>query len=151
MADAKVIVQGMEFVRSQLEQFLPREVTAILRRSTSTIAASVRNDIRRHAPRHTGTLRRAVVSKRRRGSRDRIEAAVFITHGTGARHRAFYWHFVELGTLHTPAKPFVAPAVERARSTYRKDIGDEVGRQVVKQLEKRAKAQRIKAAKAAAA
>ncbi len=139
MAVAGAMVQGMDFVREQLEDFLPRESVAIMRRTTVKIAASVRNDIRLHAPRQSGTLRRAVISKRRRGTRDSIEAAVFITMGPGAKHDAYYWYWVEYGTSHSAAKPFVAPAVERARATYRKDIGEEVDRQVIKQLEKRAK------------
>ncbi len=137
MAVAGAMVLGMDFVREQLEDFLPRESVAILRRSTVKIAASVRNDMRRHAPRITGTLRRAIVSKRERGTRDSIEAAVYITKGSDAKHDAFYWHIVDA------AEPFVTPAIERARSTYRKDIGKEVDRQVIKQLEKRAKRQRL--------
>lgn len=143
MAVAGAMIQGMDFVRDQLEGFLPRESVAILRRTTVKIAANVRNDMRRNAPRRDGTLRRAIVSKRRRGTRDSIEAGVFITRGREAKHDAFYWYFVEYGTQHSVAKPFAAPAVERARASYRSDISKEVDRQVIKQLEKRAKRQRV--------
>lgn len=145
MAVAGAMVLGMGFVRTQLKEFLPRESVAILRRSTVKIAARVRNDMRRNAPRDEGTLRRAIVSKRQRGTRDSIEAAVWITKGPGSKWDAYYWHMVEYGTQHSAAKPFAGPAAERARSTYRKDIGEEVDRQVIKQLEKRAKRQRLQA------
>lgn len=139
------IVLGMDFVHDQLVSFLPRESTAILRRTMTKIAANIRNDIRAGAERKSGTLRRAVVSKRQRGTRDQIEAAVHITKGNAAKHDAFYWHMVEFGTAHSDPKPFIVPAIERARATYRKDLGDELGRQIVKQLEKRAKRQRLAA------
>ena len=144
MAAAGAMLLGMDFVRDQLKDFLPRETKAILRRSTAARARVVRNDIRARAERKSGTLRRAVVSKRQRGTRDLVEAAVFITHGPEAKHDAYYWRWVEHGTQHSNAKPFVAPAVERARASYREDLGREVGRQVVKQLEKRAKRQRVR-------
>ena len=75
MAVAGAIVDGMDFVRDQLKGFLPRETNAILRRTTAKIAAKIRNDMRRGAPRRGGKLRRAIVSKRKRGSRDSIEAS----------------------------------------------------------------------------
>jgi HK97 gp10 family phage protein len=143
MAVAGAIVQGMDFVRDQLTGFLPREATAIIRRATTRIAGQMRNEMRRAAPRHTGTLRKAIVSRRRRGSRDSIEASVEVTSGKGAKHDAFYWRYVEYGTQRSPAKPFAGPVIERHRATYRKDLGDEVGRQAVKQLKKRAKRQRL--------
>jgi len=143
MAIKPGMVQGMDFVKDQLTGFLPREATAILRRATTKIAANLRNEIRRAAPRRTGTLRKAIVSKKRRGTRDSIEASIYITKGNEAKHDAFYWHMVEYGTPTAAAKPFVGPATEAARATYKKDIGEEVGRQVVKQLEKRAKRQRL--------
>lgn len=138
------IVLGMDFVTEQLTGFLPREMVAVMRRTMTKIAANIRKDIKSHAPVRFGTLRRAVVSKRKRGTRDSIEAAVYITKGSGAKNDAFYWHMVEYGTQHSAAKPFIGPAIERAKATYRKDVADEVDRQVIKQLEKRARRQTMK-------
>jgi HK97 gp10 family phage protein len=144
MADAAVTLIGLDFVNEQLKDFLPRETTAILRRTMTRIAAKVRKGMRARAPRQEGTLRRAIVSKRRRGTRDSIEAGVFITKGSDAKHDAFYWHMVAFGTQHSPAQDFVTPVVEEARSTFKRDVGSEVGRQVTKQLVKRAKRQRLR-------
>lgn len=143
MAVAGAMVQGMDFVKDQLEGFLPRESVAVLRRTTTKIAANVRNDMRRRAPKVSGTLRKAIVSKRSRGSRNSIEAGVYVTKGAEAKNDAFYWFFVEYGTQHSPAKPFAAPAIEAARATYKDDLAKEIDRQVIKQMEKRALRQRI--------
>lgn len=144
MAAAGAILVGSPFVRRQLKEFLPKESTAILRRATAAIARNVRDDIKSNAPRRTGTLRRAIVAKRQRGKKNRlIEAAVFITRGTAAKHDAFYWFFVEYGTQTATARPFVAPAVERAREFYRETLDFELSTQIRKQLEIRAKRQRL--------
>lgn len=140
-------IDGLDFLKDQLEGFLPRETTAILRRTVTKIAAQVRNDIRAAAPKDTGTLRKAIRSKRNRGTRDEVEAGVYITTGKGAKHNAFYWHWIEFGTQRLPARPFVAPAAEKARAGYREALKSEVGRQVIKQLENRAKAQARRAAR----
>jgi len=144
MAAAGAILEGLPFVRDQLAGLLPREIKAVLRRSTAKIAANVRNDIRAHAPRQTGNLKKAITSRRRRGTRDQIEAAVFITHGPSVRRDAFYWHFLEYGTVNIRAQPFVVPAAERARSTYRSELRGEIRRQVIRQLERRAQRQRLR-------
>lgn len=144
MAAGRAILVGSAFVRAQLKEFLPKESTAILRRATAAIARNVRDDIRSNAPRRTGTLRKAVVAKRQRGKKNRmIEAAVFITKGNDAKHDAFYWHMVEYGTQTAPARPFVTPAVERAREFYQEKLDFELSSQIRKQLEIRAKRQRL--------
>ncbi len=142
MTATGVTIEGLDFVREQLEDFLPREAEAILRRTVTKIAANVRDDIRKTAPKLTGTLRRAVRSRRERGSKGEVLAAVYITKGKGAKADAFYWHMVEFGTRTSPARPFIGPAVERARAGYAEALKSEVGRQVIKQLEKRAAKQR---------
>lgn len=142
MTNTGVTVEGLDFVQEQLEGFLPREAEAILRRTVTKIAANVRDDIRKNAPKLTGVLRRAIRSRRERGSKGEVMASVYITKGKGSKADAFYWHMVEFGTRTARARPFIGPAVERARAGYKAALQSEVGRQVIKQLEKRAKTQR---------
>ncbi len=145
MASKKnVEVFGLKFIEDQLAGFFPRESKAIMRRSTTKIAATIRNGMRKRAPRDSGTLRKAIVSKRKRGRPGLIEAAVYITKGLDAKHDAFYWHMVEYGTVHSRAQPFAQPVVESTRATYQGDLAKEIDRQVIKQMEKRAKRQRLK-------
>lgn len=135
-------VLNAEFIQEQLGEFLPREVHAIARRALTSLAAELRDDMKATAPVDTGTLRDAIRSRRERGERDEAVAAVWITKGKGAEHDAWYWHFVEFGTLTQPARPFIVPAVERLRARLPKELGDELMRQISKQLEKRARASR---------
>jgi HK97 gp10 family phage protein len=142
VSGAGVTIEGLDFVREQIEGFLPREAEAILRRTVTRIAATVRDDIRANAPKVTGILHRAIRSRRERGNRGEVLASVYITKGKGAKADAWYWHLVEFGSRTARAKPFIGPAVERARAGYVAALKSEVGRQVINQLEKRAKAQR---------
>ncbi len=137
-----VHIEGMSFLKEQLVDFLPRESTAILRRTTNKIASRGRDLMRAGAPVARGVLKKAIVSKRERGSKDSIEAGIFITKGRGAKHDAYHWHWQEFGTQHHEAQPFIAPAFEELRADYPRIFEEEFGRQIEKQLEKRAKAQR---------
>ena len=138
-------VVGTKFVRLQLEQFLPRESKSILRRSVARIAANLRKEMRKRAPKDEGTLRRAIISKRDRGTPTRVEASVWVTHGNGARHDAWYWHFIEFGTEQQLPRPFATPVIEDARPKMPRIFEREIATQVVKQLENKAKRQRLKA------
>jgi len=91
MARGGVEVIGAKFVEEQLAGFLPRESKNILRRTVVKIAAGVRNDIRRNAPKNEGTLRKAIKSKRNRGHKNTVEASVFIAKGKGQKHDGWYW------------------------------------------------------------
>src|SRR5690606_12363452 len=138
------VLHGIGFVRKQLKDFTPRESKAILRRTTAGIAADVRDKMRAAVPVRTRTLKKAIVSKRLRGSKDSVEAGVQITHGRSAKHDAFYWRFVEFGTQHHAAQPFVTPDYEEMRVNYRKIFKREFLGQVKKQLAKQAKAQGVR-------
>jgi HK97 gp10 family phage protein len=135
------MIHGIGFVKKQFEDFTPNESKAILRRTTAGIAADVRDKMRAAVPVRTRTLKKAIVSKRLRGGRDSVEAGVQITHGRSAKHDAFYWRFVEFGTQNMEAQPFITPAYEEMRVSYRKIFKKEFLEQLQKQLAKRAKAQ----------
>lgn len=138
-------VDGVEFVRSQLAQFTPRETKSILRRSVVRIAANLRKEMRKRAPKDDGTLRKAIISKRERGTRDTVSAAVWITHGRGARNDAWYWHMVAFGTETQAPNDFLTPVVEEARRTMSQRFENEVVTQLNKELAKRAARQRLTA------
>lgn len=134
-----VHVSGLEDLRVTLETVMPREANAILRRTVTRVAATVRDDMRRNAPQSSGTIKRAIRSRRERGRPGQQVAAVWITHGRNVRHDAWYWHFLEFGTVKQPAQSFVQPAVERARRDINTTFRDEFGRQFEREMAKRAR------------
>lgn len=140
-ARGHVHVEGMRFLKDQLTDFMPRESIAILRRTVTKVAASVRNEARRNAPKDRGVLRKAIKSRREKGTRDYAEASVRVEQGKAAKYDAWYWHMVEFGTRLKAAKPFITPAFEKLRAESRSVFEREFLTQLEKQMLKRAKRQ----------
>lgn len=138
---AKVLhIEGMQQLQETLGKVAPREGKRILNRTVTRIAAEMRKDARSRAPRRDGTLRKAIKSKRDRGSRDRVEASLRVTHGKNAKYDAFYWHFVEFGTAKQSPAPFITPAMENARARLKSNFHRHFFEQFQKEMQKRAKA-----------
>jgi len=110
---------GAEELKEKLTELIPRESKNLLRRVTLDMAKDLRDEIRPAAPVETGTLQKAIVAKRDRGTRESIEASVTITKGKSATHDAWYWHFIEFGTVFHAAQPFIIPATEKFRGKLR--------------------------------
>lgn len=166
MATPLLTIDGLPETRSILGVLGPRAAKNIARRVVVGIARDARDRMRRRVPKRTRTLQRAIRHKRLRGKPDFAEAAVFITHGPGARHDAYYWHFVEYGTVPhfgrianlgkpglereirphagTTAKPFIVPTVVEMRAELPGIYLREFGRQLEKELVKRVKVKRVR-------
>ena len=108
-------IEGVDGVADVLGNLGPREARNLLRSAIHGVAAKVREEIRARAPRDEGILSRAIVAKRERIQGDRVASNVTITHGHGVKNDAYYWHFIEYGTVKMRARPFVRPAVEAMR------------------------------------
>jgi len=158
-------IEGIEDLKKTLGDFLPREANNILRRTITKVAANIRNDMRQAAPKDQGVLRRAIVSRRERGTPDSVEAGVYITHGKGQKNDAWYWHFVEWGTegyrvgekrrdfrgkshgivrrniAPKKAQPFIKPTVEKWRPKISAVFREELGPQIEREIAKRARRQ----------
>ena len=126
-------VDGMEEVQDALSSIAPREARRVLQRTTAKIAADIRTDARAAAPVRTKRLRKAIKSKRDKGTRDSLEASVRVG------KKGFYWRFLEFGTRTQSARPFLLPALERARSRLPVTFQQEFWVQFKRELEKRAK------------
>ena len=113
-------VDGLDDVKKSLTDLIPKEAKAILRRTMGGLAADIRDDARRRAPERRRVLKKAIKSKRDRGTKTSFESSVRVTHGRGVRNDAFYWHMVEWGTFRTSTKPFLTPAFVRGRANFSK-------------------------------
>ena len=98
-----------------LENLAPRSMTNIMRNTVTDISRETRDEARSRVRQRTGTLRKAIKAKRRRGEPDVAAAGVYITKGSGEKHDAWYWHFIEWGTQKMSAMPFLTPAIEAIR------------------------------------
>lgn len=125
MIDYNLDFSGLQEIARDLELLSRAENNKVLRDATRAGAEVIKQEVIKKAPVRTGKLKNNVVvltqKARRRGD---IASGVHIrgvnprtgnsdnTMKAGNKRNAFYWRFVELGTSHMPAHPFVRPAFD---------------------------------------
>lgn len=112
---AKVTAQlvGFEQTRRALAA-VPDRVRLLSADAVAASTFSLAQTARAMAPRDTGALRQAIVSKST-GLNGRVGLSPDVING---RHPQVYWRFVEFGTVRVPARPFFRPAAEREREAF---------------------------------
>lgn len=114
-----------------------RDARNFARGATHKVAGVVTKRARAGAPKHMGRLRKNIKSKRRRARGDMFRSDVIIVGGKEAPH---YWYFLEYGTVHMTAQPFVAPALDATRPEAHTIFRDDILRRAIKAMERRARA-----------
>lgn len=74
----------------------------------------IRDEARRKVPIKTGTLKKSIVSIQRKAQNGQITFSV--TPSKGKPNDGWYAHFVEFGTSHSSAKPFLRPAFDQSNN-----------------------------------
>ena len=125
MIDISLDFSGLEEISRDLELLSRAENNKVLRDATRAGAEVLKEEVIARAPVRTGKLKKNVVvvtqKSRRRGE---ISSGVHIR-GVNPRtgnsdntmkasnpRNAFYWRFVEMGTVNMPPHPFVRPAFD---------------------------------------
>jgi HK97 gp10 family phage protein len=88
-----------------------------LRGAPNAAAQMVRDEIRINARARfpNSRLYRAIKNRRASSEGDDSRAFVFVEHGSGSTYDAYFWHFLEYGTVKMSAKPFVRPGIDNSR------------------------------------
>lgn len=131
-----VTLGGIREIEVRLNK-MPQKAKSILRASTNDLAADMRKDARRFAPRRSGILRKAIKSKPRRGRPNEIRVSLFVEHGPGAKFDAWWWHFVEFGTVHHDKHEYLRPAYDITKKqitqgSYQKKVWERISRAVLR-------------------
>lgn len=125
MIDFNLDFSGLNDIAKDLEKLSRAENNKVLRDATRAGAEVLKEEVIDRAPVRTGKMRKNVVvvtqKSRRKGE---ISSGVHIR-GVNPRtgnsdntmkaknpRNAFYWRFVEMGTVNMPAHPFVRPAFD---------------------------------------
>jgi len=135
----EVRLDGLEELDRMANRIAPKKARSLARSSVHKVAGQVRDEMRQRAPKDDGTLRRAIFTKRERGTQDSVSSAVRIAHGKTAKHDAWYWHMVEFGTVRLLARPFIEPTVENVQPKLPNLYREEFGRRLEKELEREAR------------
>ena len=125
----RMSVTGTDEIGNLLEQIAPRHARNIMRATIHGIATEVRKDISQNAPvGEKKRLRRGVKARRRKSPPDKPVSVVYF------QKDAYYWRFLEYGTVKMPAQPFVTPAKERHNATKDQVMKEKFGKAFEKAL-----------------
>lgn len=125
MTDFTLDFSGLDDIARDLELLSRAESNKVLRDATRAGAEVIRDAVVECAPERTGKLKKNVVVLTKRSKRrGEIISGIHIR-GRNMRtgnsdnsmkasdpRNAFYWRFVELGTVNMPAHPFIRPAFD---------------------------------------
>ena len=133
MSDFSVQIQGLSELNQALSELPQRLARNVLRGSVAAGAAVIRREARERAPRYAGqvaaghpppgTLKRSIYSAQARRLSSLLQQVYHVGVVSGKRVKksgrksgrapnAYYWRFVEFGTVKMAARPFLRPAFE---------------------------------------
>lgn len=146
LGDRAFRVDGLKEFEHLVNNINPKVTNQIIKTAVHATAGKVRDGMRQRVKsfKDTGTLYKAIHTKRRRGEPGEAVSDVRIAHGKGVKHDAYYWHFIEFeyGGVKRPATPFIRPTIEdfapRLNSIYQQQFV----RKVKQRLEREARKQR---------
>lgn len=134
-------VIGIEEVDKILSDIAPRHANNLMKATIHGVAGEIRDTAKKKAPKDEGTLKRAIKAKRRRSRPGKPVSEVRVEHGNDARHDAFYWRFLEYGTIKHEAVPFINPSIEYVRTNMVNIIREQFGKKLEKSLARERKKQ----------
>lgn len=129
-----VEVIGWEEINEVLEQLLPKHARNLSRATVHGLASRVAKEAKARVPTKTGTLKKAIKAKRRRGKPDQPVSDVIVESGKNAKADGFYWYFVEYGTggpVPQPEQPYLRPAKDLVESNMPMILEEEFKKKLV--------------------
>lgn len=144
MSKSGIQIYGIEDIDQVLTKVTPRHSRNLMRATVQAVASRTAKDARKRAPKESGTLRKAIKARRRKSAPSRPRSEVYVEHGQGAKNDAFYWRFVERGTMAgQKERPFLRPAMDATNADLNNILREEFG----KKLESALKRERKKSAR----
>lgn len=106
-----IVIKNGAQVKHVLETLAPRTASNLVRATVHGVAGDVRDEIKRAAPDDPAT-RSGDIKRTTKAKREKQQGSYF---SSTVRIGAFYWRFLEFGTVHITARSFVLNSVERIR------------------------------------
>lgn len=141
-------MDGLRELQASMKDLDSKVKRGILRRATGAGARIMVREARARAPilkephpnRKPGTLRKNIRYANVRGNKLGIHEVMvgvrIIKGGKGGPDDAFYWRFVEFGTAHARAQPFLRPAFEtkkvEAANVMKESLVDQIETQAAR-------------------
>lgn len=130
-------IEGLAELRANLLK-LPKDIQGRPLRSAVSAAAKVVQDrAKQLAPEKTGRLKRAIYRTRSRSESSRVQETHIVGVRAGKRHQkknrdAYYWRFLEFGTSHQRARPYMRPAFDSTRQQQLETLRDRLAKAIAR-------------------
>ena len=122
-----VQIKGLDALAKALKELPDRVAKNGLRAAVYAGAKVIRDEAKLQAPVATGTMKRAVILKQIPELSNKNKQTFFVTVRQGKKYRkqgkkgnlsqdAWYWRFVEFGTVKMSARPFLRPAFDMKKN-----------------------------------
>ena len=152
-ASRQVSIEGVEDLKQMVDNVNPRISRQIARSAVQAVASQVTKAMKKRVKslsqgggELTSVIAKAIKAKRRRGKPNEPVSDVRVEHGSGAKHDAFFWHWVEFeyGGVARTATPFIRPTVSEFEKQTPRLYREEFGKRLEKRLAKEAAKQGVK-------
>jgi HK97 gp10 family phage protein len=121
MADSVTMeISGLKELADKMRAMGPDIARNALRAGVGEAARALRDEAKQTNPDDTGRTDRALYAKLIKEQSSDHQATYYVGARSGKRERkrdrdAWYWRFVEFGTVKMPARPFLRPAFEKLK------------------------------------
>lgn len=130
-----ISIEGLAELDAQLAQFEPTVRRRLASKALREGARLIRDRARKNCPVKTGTLRDSIRVRTGRVKAGQRLVRVLVTTGAGLfKGETFYGGFIEFGTSHAPAYPFIRPAFDAEAPFAVHRIATALGRGIDKML-----------------
>ena len=131
-----VEILGLDGVEKIFKIIGPKAARRVMKGATSDVARMIRTEAKQNVPVRSGTLKKAIKVKPRRGKPGESRTSVFVETGRKAKNDGFYWHMIERGTEHSPAQPFLRPAFHTVRNKVNTAFTTKIKQRIIKEIKK---------------
>ena len=147
-------IDGNDLIKA-LRQFPKNIQKNVMVGATRAAANVVRDRARELVPKNTGNLKKSIVSIQRNGDKlkfnqfsmaqsDQNKITFSVTPSKGHPNDGWYAHFVEFGTSHSSAKPFLRPAFDQSNNESLEASKKYIAERIPQELAKAKQWQKVK-------
>lgn len=129
---SRITVKGIDDINKILTTIAPNHAKNLSRSAVHAVASDIAKDAKKRAPKDSGNLRKSIKAKRRKSPPFSPRSEVFVQGGKGG---AWYWKFVEFGTLKKSQRPFFLPVYNSFKTNIQRIYTQKFVDKLLKKIE----------------
>ena len=129
-------VSGIDDVNKILGTIAPKHAKNLARASVHAVASEIAKEAKKRAPKDSGVLKKSIKAQRRKSPAFQPRSDVIVKGGRGG---AWYWRFIEFGTLNKSETPFFMPVYNEYKEKANRIFTEKFIDKLIKKLERERK------------